>query len=231
MWVNLGYVHFIVNGNRYRFNTSTFTVDRLVVSDIQATTVDFSTVYNPTQLRDNLVQNIKTTMLNQMVQAIIDRTETSSGTIEIDFHRPIAKYLDLFADSEYLGSYAIAWNLDVGSEQCEKFSQVYKNNLENIDESNIANGNVYGHLKSNINKAFLEGGKQKQTILVVDSPSVEVRRITRSGKDVDTFTYNVIMDVHIMQNKGWMSKQFASDKVGLDKKYVIANAIVKDMEC
>lgn len=231
VWVNLGFVHFLVNGNRYRVNLETNKVDRLVVNDIHASTVDFSTSYNPTQLRDNLAQNVKTTMLNQIVQAVVDSTRSSSGTIAIDFKRPIGKYLDLFTDAACLDNYVQAWNLDVESDECAKFSQVYKNNLDDIDESNIVNGNVYGHLRSNIERTFRDGttGNQKQSILVVDSPSIEVRRT--SVEKVDTFTYKVLMDVHIIQNKSWMSEKFKRNKSGYDKKYVIANAIVQDMEC
>ena len=54
VWINGDYVHFVVNGNRYRINLLTNSVDRLVVNDVSATTIDFSTAYTPTQLRDNL---------------------------------------------------------------------------------------------------------------------------------------------------------------------------------
>ncbi len=68
VWINGDYVHFEVNGNRYRINLLTNSVDRLVVKDVPVTTIDFSTAYNPTQLRDNLAQNVKTTMTNQIIQ-------------------------------------------------------------------------------------------------------------------------------------------------------------------
>ena len=179
VWVTGDHVvHFIVNENRYRLNLTTLKLDRLVVNDIQVETVDFSTQYDPTQLRDNLAQNVKTTMLNQMVQAVIDSTRTSSGSIVIGFERPIAQYLDLFTDSASLGNYVSAWELDIDSTQCEKFSQVYKNNLKDVDDSNMSNGNVYGHLAGNISSTFVdEVGNQKSNILVVDSPSIEVRRV------------------------------------------------------
>ena len=95
---------------------------------------------------------------------------------------------------------------------------MFKNNLRDIDESNMAGGNIYRHLAGRISDTF----GTSSNVIVVDSPSIEVRRIN----DVDTFTYNVLMDVHIMQNKEWMKNHSA-----YDGKYVIANAIVKDMEC
>lgn len=67
VWVNGQYVHFKVNENRYRLNLSTNKVDRLVINDIHVQTVDFSTSYNPEQLKDNLAQNVKNAMLNQIV--------------------------------------------------------------------------------------------------------------------------------------------------------------------
>ena len=95
---------------------------------------------------------------------------------------------------------------------------MFKNNLRDIDESNMAGGNIYRHLAGRISDTF----GTSSNVIVVDSPSIEVRRIN----DVDTFTYNVLMDVHIMQNKEWMKNHSA-----YDGKYVIANAVVKDMEC
>ena len=219
IWANGNFVHFVVNENRYRLNLQDNTIDRLVVKDINVSTVDFSTSYNPTQLRDNLVQNIKTTMLYQIVQSILDSKKEEPSVLTLDFKRGLDLYLDLFTDSSSLENYVVSWNLDVDSDECAKFSQVCKNNLEDIDESQVVDGNVYGHLTDNIGKAF----GQKASIPVVDSPSIEVNRINR----VDTFTYEVLIDVHVIQNKDWM-KEYASSE---DKKYVIANAVVHDMVC
>ena len=104
-------------------NLSTNSVDRLVIQDIPVTTIDFSTSYSPTQLRDNLAQNIKTTMLNKIVQGVIDSKQTSHGSIDIVFERPIELYLDLFTDSASLDNYIIANNNpDIDSDECVKFS-------------------------------------------------------------------------------------------------------------
>lgn len=178
VWVNGDYVHFLVDGNRYRLNLKTMLVDRLVVNDIQVETVDFSTIYNPTQLKDNLAQNVKSTMLNQIVQKVIDSKAPSPSEILIEFNRPIGQYLDMFTDEATLNNYVSAYGLDIESDECVKYSQIFKNNIEDIDESNMSNGNVYGHLSGNISSTFVdEGGNQKSNILVVDSPSIEVRRI------------------------------------------------------
>ena len=174
VWVNGDYIHFVVNGNRYKLNRSSNTVDRLVVQDIPATTVDFSTSYSTTQLKDNLSQNVRTTILNQIVQNVIDSTCDGFNQIDIEFRRPLDLYLDMFTDSASLDNYIIANNgLEIDSEECVKFAQVYKNNLLDIDESRISYGNVYRHLTDNIQKTF----GLNSNVIVVDSPSIEVRRM------------------------------------------------------
>ena len=172
-----------------------------------------------------MAQNVRNAMLNQIVQNVIDSRVPDTGheQITIKFDEPLDLYLDMFTDSASLDHYVIANDLNIDSDDCLKFAQVFKNNLVDIDESNMVDGNVYRHLSDNIASAF----GSKSNILVVDSPSIEVKRIKDSkGNDVDTFTYNVLMDVHIMQNKEWMKKHST-----YDGKYVIANAVVKDMEC
>ena len=130
-------------------------------------------------------------------------------------------YLDMFTDTASLDNYTIANNnLDIDSDECVKFSQVYKNNLDDIDDSNMVDGNVYKHLSDKIKATF----GANQDIKIVDAPSIEVKRIEQTGDD--TFEYNVLMDVHIMQNKDWMENHSSSNN-----KFVIANAIVKDMRC
>jgi len=39
-----------------------------------------------------------------------------------------------------------------------------------------------------------------------------VKRIKVGSKDTDTFTYNVLMDVYIMQNKDWMKKKYKTNQ-------------------
>ena len=52
-WINAPYVPFVVDGHRYRLNLNTNSVDRLVLQDLNTTTVDFSTQYSADSLRDN----------------------------------------------------------------------------------------------------------------------------------------------------------------------------------
>ena len=227
-WVNGGdYVHFLVAGNRYRLKLSTNTVDRLDFRDIAVETVDFSTSYSPDQLRDNLAQNIKQAMLYFVVQRIMDnRRLDSSSTLPllgtellVLLTKKLDLYSDLFTDAQSLDDYIIAWGLDANSDNCAKFSQVFKNNLQDLDESGLPYGYVYGHLKGKLDGTF----GINTSILVVDSPSIEVRRVSQ----VDTFKYEVLMNLHIMQNKDWMK----TNKRTNEGKFVLGNAVVHDMLC
>lgn len=182
VWINGQYVNFIVGGTRYRMNLTTGVVECLVVQDMDVSTVDFFTQYQPEQLRNNLVQNIKMAMLNRMVETIVNSRQTQYSPIDMWFGN-LDLYLDMFGDSTSLDNYMLTSKLDVDSDACKKFSQVYKNNILDIDTSNMSVGNVYDYLSGHITDAF----GQKSYIFTADRPSIEVRRIDQ----VDTFTYTV----------------------------------------
>ncbi len=74
----------------------------------------------------------------------------------------------MFTDAESLDNYVIANNLEIDSDDCVKFSQVFKNNLVDIDESRMVDGNVYRHLSDNITRTF----GRNSNLPVVDSPSI-----------------------------------------------------------
>jgi hypothetical protein len=84
VWINGNYVHFVLDGDRFRINLQTNVVDRLVVRDLPVVTLDFFSTCTPTQLRDSLSRNVKDAMLNQIVQKVIDSTATDdNGSIDI----------------------------------------------------------------------------------------------------------------------------------------------------
>lgn len=63
------------------------------------------------------------------------------------FKRPIGLYLDLFSDATSLDNFIVAQEMNVDSPESVAFGEVFKNNLEDIDDSNVVNGNLYGHLQ------------------------------------------------------------------------------------
>ena len=84
VWVVEGrYVNFTVDGNRYRIDLDTNAIDRLVIQDMPATTVDFVPSFDITQLRDNLTKNIQNAMLNRVVQGIMESNRISVGTMTV----------------------------------------------------------------------------------------------------------------------------------------------------
>lgn len=55
------------NGVRYAINMKTKTISKLNFVEMPASTIDFSTQYTFEQLRNNLLNNIKQYMMNQIV--------------------------------------------------------------------------------------------------------------------------------------------------------------------
>ena len=119
---NNGYVHFLVNGNRYRLNMTSLKVDRLVVQDVLVSTIDFVPTHLPDQLRNNLTQNLKNMVLNQVVQSVVDSNLNSPSQVDIHAHKPLDLYLEMFSDGNSLGNYAVANGLDVESNEGKKFA-------------------------------------------------------------------------------------------------------------
>lgn len=156
-------------------------------------------------------------MLNRIVETIVNSRKTQYSSMDIKFGN-LDLYLDMFGDSTSLDNYMLSWKLDIDSDACKKFSQVYKNNIFDIDTSNMSVGNVYDHLSKHITDTF----GQKSYVFTADRPSMEVKRIDQ----VDAFTYTVWMDVRIFQDKTWLKNNYE-----YDKQYVLANAVVKDMVC
>ena len=78
-------VHVIAKGvrtgvaDRYVVNISTGNVKRLVFNDMPARTIDFETQYSPEQLRDNLFNNIRQYMLNEISERILEKTDSTAS--------------------------------------------------------------------------------------------------------------------------------------------------------
>lgn len=105
-------------------------------TEIPARTIDFNTPYGVEQLRDNLLDNTKQYMMNEIVQKMVDSTNGSALTLELnpriymsDSPSNPALYLDLFSDTFSKENYMYVHEKDIGDESVLKFSEVYKNNI------------------------------------------------------------------------------------------------------
>ena len=65
------FIYVFVDGVRYALNMKTRKVDRLRFDSMSASVMDFSTQYGFEQLRNNLLNNLKQYMMNEIVQTLI----------------------------------------------------------------------------------------------------------------------------------------------------------------
>ena len=65
------FIYVFVDGVRYALNMKTRKVDRLRFDSMPASVMDFSTQYSFEQLRNNLLNNLKQYMMNEIVQTLI----------------------------------------------------------------------------------------------------------------------------------------------------------------
>ena len=190
------YLHFIApNRNnrsiwrRYVVNFSDNTVDMFKFNPMSAHTVDFSTHYQPSGLKDGLVANYRKYALNFVVQTMMQNRLEHPNQIVLDS----GLELDMFSDQTSLDNYVLAGYPrpdDVGQ---SKFAQVFKNHVVEIDDTDMEHGFVYGKFASEIQNVFGENS----TLTLVDGSSIKVKRIDRR----DEFTYEVVFDIHLNQNK------------------------------
>ena len=86
---------------------------------------------------------------------------------------------------------------------------------------------MYKFLTGKISEVF----GTKPTVVLVDKPSIKVQRVTASGVTNDTFSYDVIFDLYLMQNKDLMTYLRNNDLTNFKEGWIIANAVVKNMTC
>ena len=73
--------------------------------------------------------------------------------------------------------------------------------MHEIDDSVIQNGNPYTSLMQKIRGVF----GNNPNIVLVDSPSMQVRRVTSSGATDYIFKFEIDFDLYLMQNKSLMN--------------------------
>lgn len=219
-----GVIHFIVpvydssnafvRNDRYRVALDSRKVYQ-IQSDLRGYTVDFSTSYQYSTLLDNLFINIRQIMMNDSIQAIID----NGNKTEITFaDANYNTYVDMFSDIQSLQFHDIGNECQESSIEHMKYAEVFKNHLNEVDSSHMQNGKIWNYMNNKVNSTFDNNG----SIKLVDSPSILVKRIG----NVDNFTYKVNIDLAIRAPKNLLK---GHDEY--ETKYIIGNAIIKDLEC
>ena len=211
------------DGTRYKVNVKSGAVQKLrLPNEMFVNSYDFTTPYNAEVLRNQLLVNLKQTMMNKIIQNILDSTSTSTTpqTIVVRLNA-LGLYLDMFNDLQSIDNYTLANGITSQSdERCQMFAEVYKNNLEDIQDSSLFQGNLYRTLQSNINSVF---GNSNQ-VCMVDRRSIQIVKDTPASGDC-SFSYTVYFDADLRLTS--YAGLFATD----DKnKYVIGHCAIKGIE-
>lgn len=224
------YVHIVVDGERYRINISTMDVEKFMFNPIEVKTMDFSTQYTASRLRENLLSNIKQYMMNQLVEKLIlhpftggTGSSVSNGEITM-VPRSIDKYIDLFPIDVEKESFSSVMAVDLDSKEASKFVETYSSNMRDIDDSHINSGNAYKFLEEKVRAAFSDGQSYQSVLLVSDEHSIDVTRVDHADK----FTYRIHFDLHLRASKKILESIEDQDVKG---KYIIGNAVLEDIVC
>ena len=97
----------------------------------------------------------------------------------------------MFSDYTSLDNYNHAGYPQPDTAAQNKFSEVFKNHVVEIDDTDMEHGFVYGSFLYKIAKVFGD----MRNITLVDGSSIKVKRVF-SGRD--EFTYGVLMDINII---------------------------------
>ena len=220
------YVHFIAKcqrtGTFRRFvaNITDGYVSKFWFNPMEAKTVDFSTPYSLDALHNGLVQNFKQHAINYMVQTMMTNTSSSSiGELQL----ASGLRLDMFTDQTSLKDYELGAVNPPSDEYKAKFLEVFKNHVVEVDDFGMDNGLVYGHVKS----ALARGFGDNLSLVLVDAPSFVATR----SSDQDTFTSTIKFDIHVHQNKSLLESLYIGNPVTYEDKYILCDAVVKDVEC
>ena len=112
-------------------------------------TLDFSTQYEFSQLRENLLKNVKSCMTNLMNKAILENTKDGNLVDVGSQVGDLDLYLHLFTTKESLSNYNLALEYDESIKEVSnaKFQQMFSNGTEDLDDINVFNGMLYKHFK------------------------------------------------------------------------------------
>ena len=203
-----------------------YTVKKLVFRPVDVQTMDFSTQFDDERLRENLFNNLRQCMMNQIIQAIVDNGTKTRIVIDPTtiVPAPLEAHLDLFADSVQQDNYIASQvgRMDVDSPSYAKFCEVYKNHLVDVDDSNIHKGNLYKYLDGLVQGEDGAFGFNNYLTLV-DEPSIKVTRVKQVGGKFDRFQYTAWFDIHFRLKKSVFD--------GDEDTFVIGNAVVRRVKC
>lgn len=165
--------------------------------------------------------NFKQYMLNQIVQEMLDvRPDSYQDSIWLSPWQPDL-YLELFTDKASCESLYVVTGKGEDSVESLKFQQVFKNCIEEIDDSKILLGKAYGYLNGVVETVFGDS----TSLPLVDKSSIQVTRVEQQ----DNFTYNVHLDLYLMHSNDYLKEK--THYAAFDGRWVVGNAVVKDIEC
>ena len=132
--------------------------------------------------------------------------------------------LDMFSDQTSLNNYVLAGHPMPDDVAQSKFLEVFKNHVVEIDDTDMEHGFVYGKFASEIQDVFGENSN----LTLVDGSSIKVKRVDSR----DEFTYDVLMDINILQNKKLLDELYDGTTTSpYERKYLLGDVVVKDVKC
>ena len=209
-----GDVHFVINQNRYIYNTKTKRISVIKHSTMKCRILDFSTKYDYDTLVDQMFLNIKEYMFNKTVFSILNATGYDES---IDLNSVnLNNYNELFSDYESLSEYSLITGKNQGDAEYQKYDVMFKTISGELDYSDNVSGNIYDSVLRTIHDVFGEN----EVLTLVDKPSILVNRIDEQ----DVFSYDIYFDLNLRSSKNVIDKTH-------EGRFIVLNAIVKDVHC
>ena len=103
---------------------------------------------------------------------------------------------------------------------CAKFHEVFKNSLIDIDDSDVYRGKAYGFLYGKLYDAF----SVQNNFVLLDIDTIIPQLVNNQD---DTFRYEVLFDLHLMQNKSLMK----DNTYAYQKKWFVGDMTVRKLWC
>lgn len=209
-----GQVHFVVNQNRYIYDTKSNELGVIRATQIDGTTLDFHTTYNYQYLINQLFLNIRNYMFNHTIIALT--TNQNNGGSIIISPSNLNNYNEMFSEKESMDEYSLMSGKVQGDQEYEKYNEVFKTIVEDFGDIDITSGLIHGNVMKGVSDAF-EG---KDSFTFDEKPSINVRRVENN----DIFSYDVYFDLNLMALRD------AVDNSN-DGTFIVGNATINDVHC